>query len=251
MRWSACSFNQLPNWMQDNEYLRNGYRPPLGCFRACFWSIFRQHTETVNIWTHLLACMFFLGLLFFDVLFFWSQNLSWADIIARSIFHLGAILCLGFSSAYHLFSCHSHKVAKIFSKLDYAGIALLITGSFIAWLQEAFYCSVHYKLLYFSLATLLGTSTVVAALWDKFGTPQFRPYRAGIFAALGLSKALPFSHWFFSLSESKVSLQFSTLCLVSMALLYLCKLFIVKLLPIMLCFIRHDIFYGIIFCITL
>lgn len=224
MRWSVCSFNQLPKWMQDNEYLKHGYRPPLGSFASCWWSIFRSHTETVNIWTHLLASLYFFWLFVCDVIYFWNQNLSWVDIIARGIFHLGAILCLGFSSAYHLFSCHSYPVAKLFSKLDYSGIALLITGSFIAWLQEAFYCHTSYKVLYFSGAAILCSLTLVTSLWDKFGTPQFRPYRAGIFAALGLSKVLPFSHWLFS--QNLVlhdSLRVSFICLVSMALLYLSK----------------------------
>lgn len=52
----------------------------------------------------------------------------------------GAIVCLGMSTLYHTFSCHSQRVGKIFSKLDYCGIALLIAGSFVPWLYYGFYC---------------------------------------------------------------------------------------------------------------
>lgn len=53
--WSVCNFRHLPHWLQDNDYLHDGHRPPLPSFKMCFKSIFRIHTETGNIWTHLLG----------------------------------------------------------------------------------------------------------------------------------------------------------------------------------------------------
>lgn len=53
--WSVCHFQHLPRWLQDNDYLHAGHRPPLPSFSACFRSIFRIHSETGNIWTHLLG----------------------------------------------------------------------------------------------------------------------------------------------------------------------------------------------------
>lgn len=53
--WNVCHFHHLPKWLQDNDFLRTGHRPPLNSFKACFSSIFRVHTETGNIWTHLLG----------------------------------------------------------------------------------------------------------------------------------------------------------------------------------------------------
>ncbi|KHJ88511.1 hypothetical protein OESDEN_11694 [Oesophagostomum dentatum] len=52
-RWKATNFEYLPEWLQDNEYLRTGHRPPLPSFSSCFKSIFALHTETGNIWTHM------------------------------------------------------------------------------------------------------------------------------------------------------------------------------------------------------
>ena len=48
--------------------------------------------------------------------------------------------CLGFSSVFHLFSCHSVEVSSCLSRLDYAGIALLIAGSSIPPNYYNFYC---------------------------------------------------------------------------------------------------------------
>lgn len=54
-RWRVIPFHVLPEWLKDNDYLLHGHRPPMPSFRACFGSIFRIHTETGNIWTHLLG----------------------------------------------------------------------------------------------------------------------------------------------------------------------------------------------------
>lgn len=47
--------HHLPGWLKDNDFLVKGHRPPLNSFWDCFKSIFRIHTETGNIWTHLIG----------------------------------------------------------------------------------------------------------------------------------------------------------------------------------------------------
>ncbi|XP_052198529.1 heptahelical transmembrane protein 1 [Diospyros lotus] len=55
------SFHELPDYMKDNEFILNYYRAdwPL---KEAFFSVFRWHNETLNVWTHLLAFALFLGL---------------------------------------------------------------------------------------------------------------------------------------------------------------------------------------------
>lgn len=53
--WRVVHHHKLPDWLKDNEYLKTGHRLPLNSFQACFKSVFRIHTETGNIWTHLLG----------------------------------------------------------------------------------------------------------------------------------------------------------------------------------------------------
>jgi hypothetical protein len=57
--WKACHFENLPSWMKDNEYLLFSHRPQLPNFTECFRSIFQIHTETGNIWTHLIGFLAF------------------------------------------------------------------------------------------------------------------------------------------------------------------------------------------------
>ncbi|XP_027066200.1 heptahelical transmembrane protein 1 [Coffea arabica] len=60
-RCGLLSFHQLPEYMKDNEFIVNYYRAdwPL---KEAFFSLFRWHNETLNVWTHLLGFVLFLGL---------------------------------------------------------------------------------------------------------------------------------------------------------------------------------------------
>ncbi|CAM8922462.1 hypothetical protein QQ045_022246 [Rhodiola kirilowii] len=60
-RYELVSFKELPKYMKDNEFIVNYYRAnwPL---KQAFFSLFRWHNETLNVWTHLLGFFLFLGL---------------------------------------------------------------------------------------------------------------------------------------------------------------------------------------------
>lgn len=113
--WVVCHFNHLPKWMQDNEYLHVSHRPQLPSFKECFQSIFRMHSETGNIWTHLIGCLMFLVMAFY-VVFTLPSHMFIMDKVMFGVFFLGAILCLGFSFVFHTVSCHSPKIGKLFNK---------------------------------------------------------------------------------------------------------------------------------------
>uniref|UniRef100_A0AAZ3RC46 Adiponectin receptor 2 n=1 Tax=Oncorhynchus tshawytscha TaxID=74940 RepID=A0AAZ3RC46_ONCTS len=195
-RWRVIPHDVLPEWLKDNEYLRHGHRPPMPSFRACFKSIFRIHTETGNIWTHLLGCLFFLCL---GIMYMFRSNMYFAapfqEKIVIGIFFIGAILCLSFSWLFHTVYCHSEGVSRVFSKLDYSGIAFLIMGSFVPWLYYSFYCSPNPRLIYLVVVCILGVSAIIVSQCDFFAKPQYRGVRAGVFVGLGLSGVVPTLHF--------------------------------------------------------
>lgn len=192
--WTVVHHNHLPKWLRDNDFLIKGHRPPLNSFWACFKSIFRIHTETGNIWTHLLGFIAFIGVTTY-FLTRPSLEIQWQEKAVFSAFFAGAILCLGFSFLFHTVFCHSEKVGRLFNKLDYCGIALLTMGSFVPWLYYSFYCRLEPKITYLALIFVLGTGCIVVSMWDKFAQPKFRPVRAGMFIGLGLSGVIPAMHY--------------------------------------------------------
>ncbi|XP_015282695.1 PREDICTED: adiponectin receptor protein 1-like [Gekko japonicus] len=117
-RWRVIPYDVLPDWLKDNDYLLHGHRPPMPSFRACFKSIFRIHTETGNIWTHLLGFVLFLCL---GILTMLRPNMYFMaplqEKVVFGMFFLGAVLCLSFSWLFHTVYCHSEKVSRTFSNL--------------------------------------------------------------------------------------------------------------------------------------
>ena len=107
--------SHLPSWLVDNEFLLSGHRPPMPSFKECFASIFRLHTETVNIWTHLIGTLVFIII----AIYFTSRPSDEVHLekkITFGAFFLGAIVCLLFSTLYHTLYCHSPKISSFFSK---------------------------------------------------------------------------------------------------------------------------------------
>lgn len=218
--WRLTPHYRLPDWLKDNDFLLQGHRPQLNTFTACFKSIFRIHTETGNIWTHMLGCIAFAGIAAY-FLTRPSIEVQWQEKLVFAAFFLGAVLCLGFSFVFHTVYCHSERVGRLFNKLDYCGIALLTMGSFVPWLYYSFYCQLSPKIIYLTLISVLGTAAIVVSMFDAFAAPQYRPLRAGVFIALGLSGVIPAIHYVVLEGFHSAIYHASMGWLVLMALLYI------------------------------
>ncbi|XP_045164934.2 adiponectin receptor protein-like [Mercenaria mercenaria] len=218
--WDLVHHHHLPGWLQDNEYLVFGHRLPLNSFKACFRSVFQIHTETGNIWTHLLGMIAFISIAAYTLS---SRYIDWMwqDITVHSVFFGGAILCLTFSWLFHTVFCHSENVSKLFGKLDYCGITLLIVGSFVPSLYYAFFCHFVAHMVYLVSIIVLGTSCIIVSLFDKFGTPAYRPLRAGLFIGLGLTGVIPTIHLITIVGIYPAMYEYAVLHLLTMAFLYI------------------------------
>lgn len=106
----------------------------------------------------------------------------------------GAMFCLLASSTCHLLSCHSERASDIMLKLDYAGIAALITTSFYPLVYYSFMCHPFFCNLYLGSITILGIATILFSLLPVFQTPEFRTIRAMLFTGMGMFGILPIFH---------------------------------------------------------
>lgn len=151
--YSLVEWDQVPHWQQDNCYIHGSYRSPSSSYQRSFASLFRIHNETVNIYTHLIPGLAALpgSMALFKILQPRYAQATRSDVFAFSCFFLGATACLSMSAIYHTISNHSPRVNKLGNQLDYVGIVLLISGSFIPSIYYGFWCDATLQKIYWAM----------------------------------------------------------------------------------------------------
>ncbi|KAG6552870.1 hypothetical protein Mapa_005525 [Marchantia paleacea] len=221
-RYQLVKYQDLATYLKSNEYILDHYRCdwPL---RETVLSLFSIHNETLNIWTHLVGFLLFLGLAvytatvlptlmqlsgFTSISSFQKLGLKEGEVLVSVlppseelitrwpffVFLGGAMCCLMFSSTYHLLNCHSQRLHSILHRLDHAGIAVLIAASFFPPIYYSFLCFPALRRLYLSGVTLIALTTIIFASLPRFRTPEFRKYRAMLFFCTGASGVFPGAH---------------------------------------------------------
>ncbi|OCH86811.1 HlyIII-domain-containing protein [Obba rivulosa] len=178
----------LKEWQRDNEYILRGYRRS---WRGCAASIFG-----FNIHTHLFGAILFLYLLFtFQKTYFRRyESVTLMDMAVFAIFLSSAVFCLFSSAFFHTFTAHSKEVSARCNAADYAGIVVLIVGSFFPCIYYGFYCDPHLQTLYLLLILNAGAGAAYIVLDPEYRKPTHRGARTKVFIALGLSAVIPVSH---------------------------------------------------------
>ena len=108
-----CTYQELPNWAKDNQYIVTGYRIPCPSYRNCIKTLTYIHNETGNIISHLFGALLFIGIFINFINQLISSHLSnakFSDYFWVILYCLSAIFCFIASSMFHTFSCHSEKV---------------------------------------------------------------------------------------------------------------------------------------------
>ena len=200
-------WHELQPWQQDNHYIHSGYRPASNSYVRSAASLAYLHNETVNIYTHLVGAVGALcagGAIAYESLatlrdqWFVARvavdSADVSDVLAFACFFGGAAACLSLSATYHLLSNHSHAVARWGNALDYLGIVALIWGSFVPSIYYGFRDEPVLAKTYWTMITVIGAACAIVSVTDKFRTPAWRPFRAGMFVTMGLSAVLPVCH---------------------------------------------------------
>lgn len=186
------TWEEIPEWQKDNEHILKGYVKETNSFGRCIKSMFYLHNETVNIYSHFIPGIWFLGTLLFDRYCMKTfPTTTIIDYFFINVFFFGAFTCLTLSSIFHCFKSHSLKVATFGNKLDYLGIIVLIVSSMISILYYGFYDNYMLFYLFSTITMTFGIACGVVSLKDKFRTREWRAYRATLFVIFGLSAILP------------------------------------------------------------
>ncbi|CAM8960418.1 unnamed protein product [Rhodiola kirilowii] len=230
--YELVSFKELPKYMKDNEFILNYYRAnwPL---KQAFFSLFRWHNETLNVWTHLLGFFLFLGLSVANLIdvpemadaFSWSLPPSPETNVSHSsehfflgvtslnqttiqslgaeisvtkwpffVFLCGAMFCLLSSSTCHLFCCHSQQLSLFLLRIDYVGITVMIITSYFPPIYYVFQCQPLWQLIYLGGITVMGMFTIITMLTPSLSSPKYRHFRALLFSSMGLFGIVPTIH---------------------------------------------------------
>lgn len=189
-------WDQLPSWQRDNQYILSGYRTASNSFRKSFASLAYVHNESVNIYSHLIPAIIlsFFSISLHTALTSRYTSVSTTDTIVLGCFFLGAVLCLGISTTFHTVQNHSSHIARIANQMDYIGIVFLIVGSFIPSIFYGFYCHPDLQRVYLTMITSLGLLCAAISATPQFRHSTWRPFRARMFIALGLSALFPVIH---------------------------------------------------------
>ena len=112
------------------------------------------------------------------------------------VFILSAMICLSLSTIYHLFSAHSRKIYSLTSRLDYAGISILISGSFFPPIYYMYFCKesnfqIGLIILYLAGISFFCMMDFIVSLLPAFQKPKFRCLRGSVFLILGLTAIVP------------------------------------------------------------
>ena len=85
-KWFIGKWEQAPKFIQDNEYIRSGYRINFNNIKCILRSLFMIHNETVNVWSHLIGVAVFFAMIFI-VIYYIGPNLLFPTFQAiRSVF---------------------------------------------------------------------------------------------------------------------------------------------------------------------
>ncbi|DBA00308.1 TPA: hypothetical protein N0F65_001503 [Lagenidium giganteum] len=137
------------------------------------------------------------------------------------VFMISAVICLTCSATFHLLFVYSKPAYFFLSRMDYAGITIMIAGSFYPLIYYAFYCHPWILRMYLTSISVLAGITFTISLVPAFGTSKYLLLRTGIFLSLGFFGVIPMVHlvWQFGLFDPHVTVMLGPLLL--MAALYI------------------------------
>ncbi|KAK9423699.1 hypothetical protein SUNI508_13948 [Seiridium unicorne] len=175
-REPLITFDELPEWHQDNEYIRHGYRPISGSARVSFGSWTYLHNEFMNIWTHLIPLVVFLLGEWYIVQYLTSRYLgvTGTDIFIFTFYLFTVSTCLALSVMYHTLMNHSHEVEKLWLRMDLLGIMVLLLGLFVSAIYMIFWCEPTERIIYWSMIGMPSLTWLQDAVQSALNHVGFR-----------------------------------------------------------------------------
>ena len=152
---TLLTYDELPEWYKDNQFIRQFYRPVSYSTSACFGSWFYIHNETFNIYTHLIPALGFLlaQATIYSRLQARFDNAHPGDYTIFAVFLGAAFATLCLSVTYHTMMSHSMRVSHLWLRMDFLGICCLTLGAFVSGIYVGFYCRPKLQKIYWVMVS--------------------------------------------------------------------------------------------------
>lgn len=135
-----------PDYIQDNEFIIEGYRKEMS-FRAALQTMFLWHNETLNIWTHFIGAVLFA----LQMLMHLQMPMPMLMLLVCNTFMFSV------STLFHIAQCVSRRHFQFYRNLDFIGILVVIYGHF--WP----YCFYMFSFEWFIIHTGIASGLFIAA----------------------------------------------------------------------------------------
>jgi adiponectin receptor len=156
-------------------------------YREAISSIMYLHSESLNVWSHLLGTLWFCSS---AIRFTGTATSLWSTSAAAIIIFLIAnIFCFACSTFYHLFADHAQ--AGVWLRLDHLGIVCAILASSIAFLALSLGCHNGEKYVYMGLVTAAAAVSSHRLSGNLQNSHSERPSRITTYIILGSVAAIP------------------------------------------------------------
>ena len=152
-RWT---YEEIPDYRRDNSYIHTGYHPTTITWRETFRLLLTLHTETVNIWSHMVGIPLFSWYLWDSVI-----NVDAYDYWINVWFDLTSLLLFIGSTAYHWFHICSENVHNVLLCSDQCGIALHVHSLHLSWMYRGLIYNEQLFCTWFVIQTVILVLTLI------------------------------------------------------------------------------------------
>ncbi|KAL4920369.1 hemolysin-III related-domain-containing protein [Aspergillus aurantiobrunneus] len=224
------TWDELPEWCKDNEYIHTGFRPVSYSYWKCIQSMSYIHNETGNIYSHLAATIWVLALGSWWYAYAKEHypQTTQDDLVVFSLLFLGGAACFTLSTIYHLLSNHSHATHDFCHKLDLLGIVTVTSGCFPPGLWYTFPCaSRSTKATWIAVDLFAQFLAAIFVLFVKrFRTSAWRPLRGILFSFMASSAFYPIIIAVFQMGWAKADAEYGASIYALTIVIYVSSVFV-------------------------